>query len=117
MPARDHAPGSLRAIYGEGSEYPRYIRDDRGPTWTAANLEKSPAGLSDLWVADKCPIIGYIPEAPHTYAILEGLYGFMNEHQVSMGESTCAVRLLDYLCHDGTLSPPFHSRVLATIHL
>jgi dipeptidase len=81
----------MRPIYAEGSAYPRYIRDDRGSTWTEKNLEKSP--LKEEWIQNKAPIIGHIPQVPHTYAVLEGLYGYMNEHQVSMGESTCAAKL------------------------
>jgi dipeptidase len=89
--ARDWPADSMRPIYAEGSAYPRYIRDDRGSTWTEKNLEDSP--LKEEWIQNKAPIIGHIPQVPHTYAVLEGLYGYMNEHQVSMGESTCAAKL------------------------
>lgn len=91
MEAKDWPEGSLRPIYAEGSAYPRYIRDDRGSTWTEENLENSP--LKEQWIKNKAQIIGHIPQVPHTYAVLEGLYGYMNEHQVSMGESTCAAKL------------------------
>ena len=84
----------MRPVYAESSQYPRYIRDDRGPTWTKANLEINPEGLKEKWVAEKTAILGYIPQVAHTYEVLEGEYGFMNEHQVSMGESTCAVMKL-----------------------
>ena len=89
--ARDWPAGSMRPVYTQTSQYPRYIREDRGHTWSEDNIEESP--LRDVWIKDPTPIIGYIPQVPHTYAVLEGLYGFMNEHQVGMGESTCAARL------------------------
>jgi dipeptidase len=89
--AKDWPAGSMRPIYAEGSQYPRYIRSDRGYTWTEENLESGP--LKNAWIVGQSPIIGYIPEVTHTYALIEGLYGYMNEFQVSMGESTCAARL------------------------
>ena len=84
----------MRPVYAEASQYPRYVREDRGPTWSEHSLEKLPEGLAEKWVQEKTPVLGYIPEVPHTYAVLEGEYGYMNEHQVSMGESTCAVRVI-----------------------
>ena len=86
----------MRPVYAEASQYPRYIRDDRGATWKESNLEKKPEGLAEKWLEHKTKILGYIPQVAHTYALVEGEYGFMNEHQVAMGESTCAVRIYNF---------------------
>ena len=93
VPAADHLPGSTRPIYLLSGAYPRQVRDDRGLTWSVDNLEEiSPQKEEWLTMKDKV-IIGYIPQVEHTYALVEGGYGIMNEHQVAIGESTCASRL------------------------
>jgi len=109
VPARDWPEGAKRPVYLYASEYPRYVRNDRGFTWSSANLDK----YDGLWnqnfsysesdavklrnqyltFEDKT-IIGYIPQVAHTYAMVEGLYGIMNEHQVAIGESTCSAKLV-----------------------
>lgn len=94
VPARDWPEGTLRPIYIITGEYPRQVREDRGFTWSKHNLEQMPQrpDWEDIEKSGSS-IIGYIPQVAHTYALIEGMYGIMNEHQVAIGESTCAARL------------------------
>lgn len=91
-PAKHHPPGSMRPLYIYTSSYPSLVTEDRGETWKRKNLEGSPHQLN-FWKKNGTEIVGYIPQVPYTYALVEGGYGIMNEHQVSMGESTCAAKL------------------------
>jgi dipeptidase len=88
----------MRPVYVINGPYPRQVREDRGLTWSKDNLEdmpqKSEWAKSDL-------VIGYIPQVSHTYALIEGMYGIMNEHQVAIGESTCAARFYAAPVSDG----------------
>jgi dipeptidase len=91
VPAYDYEEGAMRPIYLLSGAYPRQVREDRGETWKAKNLED--LQQKSEWATRIGEIIGYIPQARHTYALIEGMYGIMNEHQVSIGESTCASKL------------------------
>jgi hypothetical protein len=69
--ARDWPPGWQRPIFLLSGAYPRQVRDDKGVTWSKANLE----GMSQKadWEAlENTLIIGYIPQVPHTFAYIEG---------------------------------------------
>ena len=114
VPARDWPKGHKRPIYLLSGTYPRQVRKDRGYTWSPENLEHLPQRKEWENMLGKT-IIGYIPQVAHTYGLIEGYdasalfcmmltlfpnslfvcsgYGMMNEHQVSIGESTCATRL------------------------
>ncbi len=71
VPAADHKPGSMRTIY--------HISQYR--TWPPA------AGLKwDLYKKDLAGI--EIPEVAHTFAYHHGMFGYMNERQVAIGESS-----------------------------
>jgi len=72
IPAADHKPGDMRRIYHIdqfGTIPPETgLKWDRVPKDNYAGLE--------------------IPEIPHTYGYIHGDFGYMNDMQVSIGEST-----------------------------
>jgi len=71
VPAADHKPGAIRMVY-HISQY---------KTWPPAE------GLK--WDLVKKDFTGLeIPEVAHTYAYHHGMFGYMNEKQVAIGEST-----------------------------
>ena len=71
VPAADHKPGSTRRIY--------HINQYR--TWPPSE------GLKwDLYKKDFTGL--EIPEIPRTYSYHHGMFGYMNENQVAIGESS-----------------------------
>jgi hypothetical protein len=81
VPARDWPEGSMRPIHKISGTYPRQVREDRGFTWTKDNLEDLPQ--KDEWATmEDYTLMGHIPQVAHTYEVIEGMYGIMNEHQV-----------------------------------
>lgn len=90
VPARDWPTGSTRPLYVYRENYPNQVSTERGATWQPDNLQGSSDQVA-FWRAHNITT-GFIPQVPHTYAIMEGLYGMMNEHQLAIGESTCAAR-------------------------
>jgi dipeptidase len=71
VPAADHKPGSTRRIY----HVSQYV------TWPPSE------GLK--WDIIKKDYAGFdIPELPHTYAYHHGMFGYMNDRQVAIGESS-----------------------------
>lgn len=71
VPAADHKEGAVRKIY-HVSQY---------KTWPPEQ------GLKWERYKDNYASID-IPQVPHTYAYHHGMFGYMNENQVAMGEST-----------------------------
>jgi dipeptidase len=72
IPAADHKPGDMRKIYHIG-QFDAWS-PDIGLKW------------------DRVPLDGYagleIPQPAHTYGYIHGDFGYMNDKQVSIGEST-----------------------------
>merc|ERR1712216_871678 len=80
IPARSHAPGTMRPVYATPESYPRYVGKARGVI---------PAYYPKEGQAEWTPI-GEIKEVPSTYGYHEQTYGALNEKQVGIGESTCS---------------------------
>jgi len=80
VPAADHKPGSTRKIY-RISQYKTWPPSE-GLKWDL--VKKDFSGLE-------------IPEVPHTYAYHHGMFGYMNDRQVAIGESTvgCQRRMIN----------------------
>ena len=71
VPGANHKPGETRKIY--------HINQIR--TWPPAEGNKW-----DLYVNDFTGL--EIPQVPRTYAFHHGVFGYMNEHQLAIGEAT-----------------------------
>lgn len=71
VPAADHKPGETRKIY--------HINQIR--TWPPSEGNKW-----DLYINDFTGL--EIPQVPRTYAFHHGVFGYMNEHQLAVGEAT-----------------------------
>ena len=72
IPAADHKPGETRKIYHIGQF--EAVSPDLGLKWDRVPLD-SFTGLE-------------LPEPEHTYGYIHGDFGYMNDKQVSIGEST-----------------------------
>lgn len=86
VPAKDHAPGTMRAVFYShesvgfkpewgGTQTHRIISKERAPAYNKKGLPSSVP-------------LGFIPEVAHTYAYFDANYGVMNEHQLTIGECT-----------------------------
>ncbi|MCX6575113.1 MAG: C69 family dipeptidase [Candidatus Aminicenantes bacterium] len=71
VPAADHKPGEMRKIYHISQM--RTWPPKEGLKWDM--IKKDFAGLE-------------IPQPPHTYGYVHGVFGYMNDQQLAMGEST-----------------------------
>ncbi len=71
VPAADHEGGAVRKIY-HVSQYKTWP-PEQGVKWE--RIKDDYTGLD-------------IPQVPHTYAYIHGMFGYMNENQVAFGEST-----------------------------
>jgi dipeptidase len=76
IPAADHKPGSMRKIYhiNQFKTFP----PEEGLKWDVV-YEKNFTGLE-------------IPQLEHTYAYMHGAFGYMNDQQLAIGESTIGSR-------------------------
>mmetsp|Transcript_3107 Transcript_3107/g.6608 ORF Transcript_3107/g.6608 Transcript_3107/m.6608 type:complete len:693 (-) Transcript_3107:240-2318(-) len=91
VPAADWPANSERLVYTYRAAYPRWLGYGRGATYEPENTDFS----IYPWKVGEGPHapIGSIPQVAHTFGYIDGGYGIMNEHQVSIGESTCGSHL------------------------
>lgn len=85
VPAQDHEEGAMRHVYNLQPGYPRLVTLQRGTEYKPKNDEEQ------LMVP-----LGEIPQVSHTYGYFDQDYGFMNEVQLSIGESTSGARTVGW---------------------
>jgi dipeptidase len=93
--AMDHPKGSRAPIYQNVATYPRYIGNERGETFRREYVK------TGVWDWPDTEPLGYIPQVDHTYAYIDGIYAIQNEHGLSMGESTCGGKLINFPVNAG----------------
>ncbi|KAE9051028.1 hypothetical protein PR003_g2735 [Phytophthora rubi] len=85
VPAQDHEEGAMRHVYNVQPGYPRLVTNQRGPEYRPKNEHEQP--MTPL---------GEIPQVPRTYGYFDQDYGFMNEVQLSIGESTSGAKTVGW---------------------
>mmetsp|Transcript_7490 Transcript_7490/g.9990 ORF Transcript_7490/g.9990 Transcript_7490/m.9990 type:complete len:727 (+) Transcript_7490:321-2501(+) len=85
VPAMDWPEGTTRKVLMCKADYPNVLIEGRSKTWSRENLDDIPQ--RDMFPYST--IAGEIPQVNHTYGLLEGYYGIMNDQQVAIGESSC----------------------------
>ena len=75
VPRAHYPANSVRNVYWDPEDYPRYVGYERGP------------GYHPLPGQNVSIPIGSIPQVNTTYQLFEASYGLMNEYQVGMSES------------------------------
>lgn len=75
IPPADHKPGEMRKIYH--IDQFKSIPPEKGLKW-------------DVYVENFTGL--EIPQVPHTYGYLHGAFGYMNDQQLAIGESTIGCR-------------------------
>lgn len=88
---------SPRPIYGPRFDYPKFIGAERSPDYDERLVQRG----SDLYPWTQNRPLGEIPQVRETYSYLEGNYGVLNAHQLGIGESTCAGKLVNRPVFDG----------------
>jgi dipeptidase len=95
VPPADHASGAMRKVY----YFDQYVTDppSKGLRWDT--IEENFNGLE-------------IPQVSHTYGYLHGMFGYMNDNQVALGESTIGCR---EQMENNTSAPKFDISTLTLI--
>ncbi len=78
VPGRVHAPGTMHPVYGVGAMFPR-MKSDRATIYQ--DVPDGPVPLA------------FIPEAERTFGVFEASYALMNEHGLTLGESSCSSKI------------------------
>ncbi|CAH0517049.1 unnamed protein product [Peronospora belbahrii] len=85
VPAQKYEKGAMRYVYNVQPGYPRLVTNERGPEYKPKNEQE-----------EIMTPLGEIPQVLHTYGYFEQDYGFMNEVQLSIGESTSGARTVGW---------------------
>ncbi|CAH0488896.1 unnamed protein product [Peronospora farinosa] len=85
IPAQKYERGAVRHVYNVQPGYPRLVTTERGPEYKPKNNQEQ-----------LMTPLGEIPQVSHTYGYFEQDYGFMNEVQLTIGESTSGARTVGW---------------------
>ncbi|KAL7691385.1 putative peptidase C69, dipeptidase A [Plasmopara halstedii] len=90
VPAQDHEESAMRHVYNLQPGYPRLLTLQRGNNYKPKNDREH-----------LMTPLGEIPQVPHTYGYFDQDYGFMNEVQLSIGESTSGAKTVGWPTNAG----------------